>query len=295
MTGVDLSNYQSGLMLRNLKDSGHTFAILKATEGTGYRDMSFRDFVDQAKSLDIPIGAYCYSHATYPERAMNEAGAILSAVKDIDLPLGIYMDVEKPEQFQLSNSQLQEVIEAFCRVIRAAGYRPGLYGSELGVWYKVNADTLSPDIMKWVANYSRKPKIDCDIWQSGDTGKVLGYSGNVDMDVALSQRAIDIITAKKEKPVLDPDKMFPPNPTVLALQFWMTYDGIDTPIDGKKTSRFFSDFDNFISNPSKMSDATVLAYQLWLNYNNYRVPSDGRMTNNFIEVLKEFSYDMKRI
>ena len=35
MKGVDISHYQNGLTVRQIKDSGNEFAIIKLTEGTG--------------------------------------------------------------------------------------------------------------------------------------------------------------------------------------------------------------------------------------------------------------------
>lgn len=309
MTGVDLSNYQASLSMGDLKKNGLSFAILKATESITLSDRSFARHHDEGMELGIPMGAYCFSHATNVEQARSEAAFILHVVDGRELPLGIYMDVELDSQMALSNSQLQEVIHAFCQVIRNGGYRPGLYGSEYRTWHKIDRNKLPEDVIKWVAHYGKAPAFDCDLWQTTDQHYINGYDGNLDFDQVMSERFEDLVNAKDEpfviekpKPqqneLLKPGILFPPNPTVVALQLWLNHDlneyGIETPIDGQKTARFFADFENFINNHSdKMSSATVLAYQLWLNYNCYNVPEDGKKTKQFLSVLKEFAKDMK--
>lgn len=307
MTGVDLSNYQANLNVGTLKENGVSFAILKATEGTTYSDRSFVNHYNAAKEAKLPVGAYCFSHATNVEQARSEAAFILHMVKWKELPLGIFMDIELDSQMALSNNQLLEVVNAFCQVIRTAGYTPGLYGSEYRTWYKIVPSRLQADVIKWVAHYGKAPAFECDIWQKTDQGRINGYDSNVDMDQAMSSRFVNMVNKvyAVEKPklkpsdILKPGILFPPNPTVMALQIWLNHDlkeqGIETPVDGQKTARFYTDFDNFITKYNdKMSAETVLAYQLWLNYNGYAVPTDGRKTEAFLDTLREFSQDMRK-
>lgn len=307
MTGVDLSNYQASLNIESLKQNGLSFAILKATESTTLSDRSFEKHYAALKTAAIPVGAYCFSHATNVEQARSEAAFILHVVKGKELPLGIYMDVELDSQMALSNAQLLDVVNAFCQVIRNAGYIPGLYGSEYRTWYKIDRNKLPADVIKWVAHYGKAPAFDCDIWQTTDQFRITGYDYYLDRDQAMSSRFVKMVEGitveEKPKPkpsdILKPGVFFPPNPTVMALQLWLNHDlqklGLGTPVDGQKTARFFEDFDNFIEHHSDhMSNATVLAYQLWLNYNGYNVEENGKKTKEFLETLKEFSKDMRK-
>ena len=248
MTGVDLSNYQAGLELQSLKADGKEFAILKATEGITIQDRSFKTFAKAANGLDFPIGAYCYGHATDVERARSEAAFILHVVKGFKLPLGIYYDVEAAEQLALSGKQLQEICEAFCQVIRAAGYSVGLYGSEYNLWYKIDHTKLPSDVIKWVAHYGKAPAFDCDLWQRTDQGRVLGYHGNVDIDEVFSERFYSMVNKSNDKaePAVKPGMLFPPNPTVLAFQLWLNYNGYVCATDGQKTKEFFKILREFV-------------------------------------------------
>lgn len=236
MTGIDISNYQDGLDLAKARPG---FVILKATEGQTLSDRCFSKFYDAARAAGIPCGAYVYSHATTPEQAKAEAAFVLHVIAGRDLPLGVFLDVEKPEQMQLSGGQLQETVLAFCTAIRAAGYRPGLYGSEYNLWAKLSISRLPADVIRWVAHYGKPPAISCDLWQSTDAAIVAGFSGRVDADSTMSQRMEDIIKAKPEKaeePGIDW--------TVYALQSCMAHDGY-WPLDqvnGVKTNAFREKF-----------------------------------------------------
>src|SRR5262245_40493218 len=55
----DVSHYQAGLSL-----TGATAVIAKATEGTGYTDLSYDDFKAQAAHLDIPFAGYHWVNET---------------------------------------------------------------------------------------------------------------------------------------------------------------------------------------------------------------------------------------
>lgn len=297
MIGVDLSNYQSAMNIATLGYSGYSFAILKATEGTTVSDRSFRKFAEIANKNSLPIGAYCFSHATDPERARSEAAFILHAVEGFDLPLGIYMDVETSAQLNLSNSQLQEVVEAFCQVIRMAGYIPGLYGSEYNLWAKINRNTLPKDIIKWVAHYGNMPAFDCDLWQSSDHGVVSSYNGPVDVDNVMSDRFKSMINVKSKPdttPTIKPGMLYPSNPTVVGFQLFMNHDGCETPVDGQKTGRFYSDLEKYIDGTKgKMTGSSIVGLKLYLNYNNYYVDVNEKKTTHFINLMKEFMNDMK--
>lgn len=253
MNGVDLSNYQANLEIPSLQKNGYQFAILKATEGITISDRSFKRFATIANGIGLPIGAYCFSHATNVERARSEAAFILHQVEGIDLPLGIYMDVESSAQLALSAAQLQEVVEAFCQTIRAAGYIPGLYSSEYGAWSKINRNTLPADIIKWVAHYGKAPAFDCDLWQRSDQGRIPGYNGNVDLDEVLSERFYSMVMKDEQgnAPAVKPGMLFPPNPTVLAFQLWMNHNGYACATDGQKTKEFFTVLREFVDDMEK--------------------------------------------
>ena len=186
MKGVDISHYQKGLTIRQIREAGNDFAIIKATEGTRLKDAAAFDFYREAYEMGFPVGCYCYSHALTEEEAQREARFLIDTIKGFPMPCGVFLDIETPEQLALSPEQLMAVAEGWCGTICKAGYVPGLYGSEGNLWSKLSPDSLPDGCLVWIAHYGRVPVIPCDLWQSSNSGSIDGVS--VDTDEVCSER-----------------------------------------------------------------------------------------------------------
>ena len=186
MKGVDISHYQKGLTIRQIREAGGSFAIIKLTEGTWLKDSAAFGFYREAYETGFPVGGYCYSHALTAEDARSEAAFVLDTIRHFPMPCGIYLDVEEPKQLALPPERLGAIVSAWCGAIREAGYVPGVYGSEYGVWTKLDPDRLPDGCLVWVAHYGREPDIPCDLWQTSDSGCIDGIA--VDTDAVRSER-----------------------------------------------------------------------------------------------------------
>ena len=235
MKGVDLSHYQRGLTIRQVKESGNDFAILKVTEGAWLVDGAAFDFYREAYELGFPVGCYCYSHATTPEQVKTEAAFLLRTINGFPMPCGVFLDVEEPRQLGLPHDALLEVARAWCAAIREAGYTPGLYGSEYNLWAKLGPDELPDGTLVWAARYGRQPDIPCDLWQSSDSGSVEGYDGRVDTDEARSERFMKIVRRGFGK-----EEEAEPDAGVMCMQFILRACGYWDRPDGRKTPAFFA-------------------------------------------------------
>ena len=257
MKGIDISHYQIGLRMAQVKADGNDFAIIKLTEGTNYIDGAAFGFYSEAYEMGFPLGCYCYSHATTPDEARAEAMFLIGTLNGFPMPCGLFLDVEAPEQMVLTRSAMEAVVNAFCDTVRKAGYTPGLYGSEYNLWGLIDADALEEDILVWVAHYGKSPDVACDLWQSSDSGSVAGYTGPVDTDIVRSNRFEVLVKSgypPKEQetqyiPVEDACPIdgpcnpslypWPPDLAVRILQTLMQHDGFwDGEIDGRKSDKF---------------------------------------------------------
>lgn len=182
MRGVDISHYQKGLTIKQVKDAGNEFVVIKVTEGTWLVDAAAFDFYREAYEMGFPVGCYCYSHAVNAQQAMAEAAYLLDAINGFPMPCGIFLDMEEPKQLALPVEALFEIACAWYEEIAAAGYVPGIYGSEGNLWAKIHPDELPKDALVWVAHYGKQPDVPCDLWQSSDSGSVPGFAGAVDTD-----------------------------------------------------------------------------------------------------------------
>lgn len=206
MRGVDISHYQKGLTIQQIKDAGCEFAIIKLTESNCLIDGEAFRFYHEAYTTGFPVGCYCYSYATTPEQARREAEFLLQTINGFPMPCGIFLDVEEPKQLALDYASLLSVLTTWSDTIRAAGYVPGVYGSEYNLWAKVSPEDLPADTLVWVAHYGKEPDVACDLWQSSDSGSIAGYSGNVDTDVICSAFFSGLVFKAHTKHKAEPDK-----------------------------------------------------------------------------------------
>ena len=240
MNGVDISHYQKGLAIRQIKDAGKEFAVIKLTEGVRLVDSAAFGFYREAYELDFPLGCYCYSRALNAEEAGAEAAFLLDTLRGFPMPCGVFLDVEEPEQLALSHDRLLELVRAWCAGIRAGGYIPGVYGSAGTLWSRLRPDELPEDCLVWVAKWGGvPPALPCDLWQTGDSGHIEGYSGCVDTDRTGSERFAELVKGgSPTKP--HAAATAGPDPTVMVLQLLMRCSGCWDTTDGMPSAAFFS-------------------------------------------------------
>ena len=194
MKGVDISHYQNGLTIRQVRDSGNEFAVIKLTEGTWLVDAAAFGFYREAYELGFPVGCYCYSHAVNAQQAMAEAAFLVDAINGFPMPCGVFLDIEEPKQLELDHDALLNVIRGWCAGVSGRGYTPGVYSSEGTLWSKISPEELPDGTLVWVAKWSETPpNTPCDLWQNSDSGRVDGYDGPVDTDVARSERFMTLV------------------------------------------------------------------------------------------------------
>ena len=190
--GIDISQWQKGLKLENLKKQGFNFAILRGGY-TGYganrsknKDNCFEDFYNQAKKHNIDVGAYYYSCADTADFGKAEAEFFYNnCLKDKKFEYPVYMDVEESRWQTKNKNNVTDAVINFCEYLEDKGFYVGVYSSSY--WFNTYLDTprLEP-YTKWVANWqSQKPSFKYGgfhLWQNSDSGRYNGQK--VDTDVA---------------------------------------------------------------------------------------------------------------
>lgn len=190
-TGIDVSKWQGTIDWSKVKGNV-TFAIMRCgfrATGSGaiIEDPKYREYMKGAKANGIPTGVYFYSTALNEAEAVEEASAAVALVQEMggcSLPIYIDMEDNVRGQHKLTNAQRTAICQAFCQVVRSAGYTPGVYASHSWLTQSINSSQFGNDIKIWVAQYrsSCTYKGRYDIWQYG-TGTVPGINGKVDMNI----------------------------------------------------------------------------------------------------------------
>ena len=184
--GVDVSDYQGNVSWPGVHASGYSFAIAKATEGTGNVQSTFGGNIAAIRAVGMVAGAYHF--LDWNEDPVAQAHHFLSVYtpKPGDLPPTLDC-----EACTVSSAAAVAQVSGFIDEVERhlSGRRMLLYFS-----YSFPADHLEGgsafgghDI--WVAAYSSaaEPPVPdawekATIWQWSETGSVGGISGDVDLD-----------------------------------------------------------------------------------------------------------------
>ena len=184
--GLDLSGWQNDFTNGSLlKTGGIDFVILKVTEGTGFTNSSFSHHYDMCKAQAVPVGAYVFSHAIGANGGKAEAEYAIKVLAGRKLELPVYLDIEASDILNSGKAQIMAAIRAFGSVIKAAGYKVGVYASRSTFQSYMDLNALRNEGYSiWCAAYNNTGAgVDCDIWQHTDKGRIAGYSGNLDFNI----------------------------------------------------------------------------------------------------------------
>ena len=193
MNGIDISMWQNGIDLSAVKAD---FIIVKATEGIGYVDKTCDKFFQKALSLGKKIGFYHFARPTKNNDPVREADFFYENCK------GYFGKAIPILDWEAENKQNVAYAKAWLdRVYQRSGVKPVIYMSEsvvnaydwssvanadYGLWVAKYRDN-NPDYNYNMANAGTRPRVKwwkfyC-MWQWTSTGRLNGYSGNLDCNV----------------------------------------------------------------------------------------------------------------
>lgn len=188
LQGPDLSKWQGTVDFNKLKTSAD-FVILRSSYGLQSKDAKFYEYAAAAKKAGIPIlGVYHFCYATSAQQAETEALNCMEAVKKagLDKDTILFYDLEydsvekaKAKGVTLNKAACIAYTNAFCRKVKANGYRTGVYFNKDYYRNMYDAATLEQYI-RWLAEYNSNPTYDCELQQIRSNHVVSGVNGNVD-------------------------------------------------------------------------------------------------------------------
>ena len=190
--GIDVSHYQGSINWSSVKAAGISFAYIKATEGTTYKDPDFSADYLGAYNAKVIRGAY---HFAQPGSSSGAAQATYFAANGgawsaDNLTLPGTLDLEGG-CYGLSTSSMQSWILSFYNTYKSKTGRdvviytsPSWWNTCTGGWSGMSAK--SPlFVADWTT--AANPTIPsgfpfATLWQYTDSGSVSGVSGAVDRD-----------------------------------------------------------------------------------------------------------------
>jgi len=195
--GIDVSEWVENIDFRKIRSAGMDFVIFRV----GYRgyetgkfvlDTALADYLKQAATAGLKIGAYFVSQAVNEQEAIEEAQYVIDHVKGYTLEMPIYIDLEevydKARTDDLTKEDYTKIIQAFIDTVEEQGYEGGVYANE--AWYQEKVDlTKLKDFDLWLAKYADKPgdSLAVNMWQFSSEGLISGSDMWVDLNVRVSQ------------------------------------------------------------------------------------------------------------
>lgn len=172
--GIDLSHHNT---VTDWDQVEVDFVILKATEGSTYQDPKYKQFLKQAKSHNINVGAYHFM--TTSSSAESQFDNFKSVVKRNDIDLIPVIDIERyTKGHRITTQQLRKEVRKFCDLcIDYYGVAPMIYCSEY--FYRKHFINGFEDCMYWCGDVNRIPTIHFDLHQT-TIKRVNGIKGKVD-------------------------------------------------------------------------------------------------------------------
>ena len=235
--GVDVSSYQS-TNLSSYQKAGAQFAIVKVSEGTGYRNPNAKSQVASAKSNGLMPMAYHFANfSNNSSRAKSEANYAISSAKAVKVPSGSYLvcdwETSSANYTSGSKSSNTSAIIAFMDKVKAAGFQPLLYSGA----YLLNSNINTNKVVKkypnslWVASYASAGRIDTPNLRG------LNVDGNISLlPLSISNQATTSKTSSSKTPVAQA-------PVAKTKKFIMVKSYVYTSA-GKKTKKYKKAYTN---------------------------------------------------
>lgn len=177
--GIDVSKHNLSIDWSQVPSSGVSFVFIKAGSTNSGVDPYFDANMRGANAAGLKTGVYLYSYATNVEQAQNEANLLLQWMSNYTVSYPVVYDVEDACHKNMSQAQLQDIINTFCSTIEAQGYYPVVYSSKNMFVNKIG--NIKYD--KWVAQYADALEYDgAAFWQNTSHGSVPGITTRVDMN-----------------------------------------------------------------------------------------------------------------
>lgn len=185
LNGIDISSYQAWLDLSKVPCD---FAIVKATQGTGYTNPDCVRAVEQAMSLGKGVGVYHYISGG---NAVAEANFFIDSILNWIGKVMICLDWEFDQNSAWGNeSYLEQVI---LQVIARTGVFPMIY-APASRYNQVAEVAKRHNCGLWIAQYAdmnptgyqntpwNEGAYTCAIRQYSGSGRLNGWNGDLDLD-----------------------------------------------------------------------------------------------------------------
>lgn len=188
--GLDVSHHQGEIDWARVKESGLTFAFIKATEGADFRDTRFVENWSRASAAGLVTGAYHFF--TFCASGESQAEHFLGVVANLEhvLPLGVDVEFTGNCKSWQSILGIQTELRTFVERVEAARGEKLLLYTVFDQFEELVPTELYGHTL-WIRSSWGEPALPLPwlFWQFSDSGEVPGIRGPVDLDAFSGDRA----------------------------------------------------------------------------------------------------------
>lgn len=179
--GIDVSKYQRTIDWNKLRPYHLQYCFIRATLGDGYEDPFYRQNVEGAKRIGVPVSAYHYFNTKKSARSQFRWFAQHVKREDLDLPP--MLDVEEAKNWQ--GERLRDSINVWVALCEEHyGCRPIIYTYQN--FYNTHLSPYYQEPLLFLAKYSTSAPTmylpgHGQIWQYSCEGTLEGIPAKVDL------------------------------------------------------------------------------------------------------------------
>lgn len=178
--GIDISAHNGRIDFERVKKAGYDFVIIKATEGTDFKDTMFVDNLRRARHAGLKVGAYHFFR--FDTDGELQAINLMHSLRNRKFDFPTVVDIERfgnPDGHEASIiiSRLRTMLSHLDK----EGFDILLYSNKDD--YERFIKGNFSDYPLWICSFTEPaPDLEWTVWQYSHRGKIDGVEGKVDLN-----------------------------------------------------------------------------------------------------------------
>lgn len=223
-TGIDISRWQhpngASINWNSVRGAGHSFAIIKASEGVDYVNPYYAQDIADARGVGLIVGSYHFARPSKPitSDAVSEARQFVRTMGNTSARGVLPPVLDLEQNGGLTSSELISWTRTWLETVTAETGRTPMIYTYKNFWSSRMAGTSQFTAYPlWLAYYNEELGSlvgnwpDWAIWQYTSSGSVPGISGRIDMNVFNGTQAdLAAFANGAAAPSFTPSSPFPP-------------------------------------------------------------------------------------
>ncbi|MBQ9077470.1 MAG: hypothetical protein IJY31_06480 [Muribaculaceae bacterium] len=178
--GIDISAHNGVIDFSRMRADSIDFVIIKATEGTSFKDSRFSDNYRKARASGLKVGAYHFFR--FDTDGMMQAINFINSVSRLPLDFPLMIDIEEWNNAKgISSEMILSRLKTMLAHLEHSGYNIILYSNKDG--HKRFIRNAFDNFPLWICSFTDPPTTsEWVFWQYSHRGNVDGIDGNVDIN-----------------------------------------------------------------------------------------------------------------